>query len=129
MRFTPILSMLGAAILLQGCLAFPYPTPAVSGSVIDAASKKPIGNAQIQVRRHSGIHCTSTADGRFDLPAGSVWGPCFLMPGDYLVMADVCFRADGYQSVTNHYSAGMDRPGLSPIVLQEPIELQRKAQP
>ena len=51
-------------------------------------------------------------------------GYFFLMPGDYLDMADVCFKADDYRGVTNLYCAGMGSGGR-PVVLERPVELQK----
>ena len=129
MRFLAISFALAVGILCQGCVAFPYPTPAVRGSVVDATTKKPIADARIEVHNHSSIHCTSATDGSFDLPWGSAWRPCFLMPGDYLILADVCFKADGYQTVTKRCCAGMGRRDVQPVVLEQPIELQKETRP
>jgi hypothetical protein len=124
MKFSAILSVLAVGILCQGCVVFPYPTPEVRGSVVDAVTKKPVSDVRITVRNHSSIRCQSAADGSFDLPAGRFWGVCFLMPGDYLDMADVCFKADDYRGVTNLYCAGMGSGGR-PVVLERPVELQK----
>lgn len=130
MRFLAISFALAVGILCQGCVAFPYPTPAVRGSVIDATTKKPIAYARIEVHNHSSIHCTSATNGSFDLPAGSAWRPCPLMPGDIFVSwADVSFKADGYQNVTRRYATGFAGTNTAPIVLEQPVGLQKKTPP
>ena len=129
MRFLAISFALAVGILCQGCVAFPYPTPAVRGSVIDATTKKPIADARIEVHNHSSIHCTSATDGRFDLPAGSAWRPCFLMPGDYLIWADVSFSAAGYQTVTKYCCADPGNYDHASDILEQPVELQKESQP
>ena len=68
----------------------------------------------------------AAADGSFDLPAGSAWRPCFLMPGDYLIWADVSFKADGYQTVTRYCCAGMTNRDVKPVILGQPIELEKR---
>jgi hypothetical protein len=129
MRFLVIPLALAVGVLCQGCVAFRYPTPTVRGSVVDAATKKPIADVKIEVHNHSSIHCRSAADGSFDLPSGSAWRACFLIPGDYLIWADVCFKADGYQTVTKYCSAGMGRRDVRPVVLEQPVELKKEGQP
>src|SRR4051812_9730111 len=81
MRFVAILSVGVIGVFCQGCVVFHYPTPEVRGSVVDAASQKPIANVRVQDWKHTHIFCKTAADGTFDLPAGHYWGPCFLIPG------------------------------------------------
>ncbi len=128
MRFSAIFFALAAAILCQGCVAFPYPTPGVKGSVIDANTKQPIADARIEVHHYSCIHCISAADGSFDLPGGSAWRPCFLMPGDvFVASANVSFKAHGYKTVTKRYSTLAS--DFRPVVLEQPIELEKETRP
>ncbi|MCO5051662.1 MAG: carboxypeptidase-like regulatory domain-containing protein [Verrucomicrobiae bacterium] len=127
MRFSASIAILLGSIFCQGCVVFPYPTPEVRGSVVDATTKQAISGVRIAVRNHSNIHCTSAADGSFTLPAGSRWGFCFLMPGDYLALADVCFKAEDYRSVINRYCGGMGSG--RPVILEQPVELQKQTQP
>ena len=122
MRFSAIFAFLLAGIFCQGCFVFHYPTPEVRGSVIDAATRQPIAAVRVQDRKHSHIFCKTSTDGTFDLPAGHFWGPCFLMPGDYLIVAPLTFKAPGYQTVTNNYIGGYDG---KPVILEHPIELER----
>jgi len=117
-RFTVLL----VGIFCQGCVVFHYPTPEVCGSVIDAATKQPIAGVRVQDRKHGHIFCETSADGTFDLPAGYFWGPCFLMPGDYLIVAPVTFTTSGYQTVTNDYLGSHDG---GPVILKQAIELSR----
>jgi hypothetical protein len=121
MRFPTIISVLVVAIICQGCVVYHYPTPEVRGSVVDAATKKPIAGVRVQDWKHSHISCETSADGTFELPAGRYWGPCFLMPGDYLIVAHLTFSASSYQTVTNDYLGGH---GGKPVVLEHPIELK-----
>ena len=125
MRYSAIVTVLFVGIFCQGCVVFRYPTPEVRGSVIDAATKKPIAGVRVQDRKHSHIFCETSADGTFDLPAGHYWGPCLLMPGDYLVIAPLAFKAFGYQTVTNDYLGGFAGYDGTPVVLNQPIELKR----
>src|SRR5690242_286834 len=130
MRFSAIFSVLAAGIFCQGCVVFPYPTPEVRGSVIDATTKKPIADARIAVHNHFGIYCKSAADGSFDLPAGNAWRPCPLIPGDIFVSsADVSFKADGYQTVIRHYATGFSGTNTAPVVLEQPVGLQKETRP
>lgn len=126
MRFSLIPFVLVLGVLCQGCVVFPYSTPEVKGSVIDANTRQPIAAAKIVVHNHINIHCTSAADGSFDLRTGDAWRPCFLMPGDaFVIWADVSFKAQGYQTVTKRYSA----LAHGSVVLERPIELQNESQP
>src|SRR5690348_12937664 len=103
MRFLAISFAFTLGILCQGCVAFPYPTPEVRGFVVDAVTKQPIASAKIGVH-FSDIHCRSAADGSFDLRAGSVWRPCFLLPGDiFAACARVSFKAHGYKTIARLY--------------------------
>lgn len=136
MKFPTIIFVSVAGVLCQGCIVFPYPTPEVKGVVIDASTRQPIANVRIQVRHHIHIHCRSAADGSFDLPAGNAWDPCFLLPGDiFAACADVSFKTDGYQTVIKSYASPMSVPlrphsdPFLPVVLDQPIELQKEASP
>jgi|GEM_PF-4294850 hypothetical protein len=123
MRIRPTNLLLASLIgvLGQGCVVFPYPTPEVKGAVVDAATKKPIAGARVEARKHKRISCVTASDGSFDLAANHIWGPCFLMPGDYFLRAPLSFKAPGYHTVTNDFYGGRD----GRVVLTQPIELQR----
>jgi len=90
--------------------------------VIDAVTQKPIVGVRVQDRKHDRIYCETLADGIFDLPAGHYWGPCFLMPGDYLIVAPLTFNGSGYGAVTNDYLGGHDGKA---VVLERAIELRK----
>ena len=110
-------------VLSQGCLVFPYPSPEVKGSVVDASTKKPIEGAKIKSVKRPDIFCKTLSDGSFDLPAHSHWGFCFLMPGDYLVISSLSVSVTNYQNFTNSYLGTHDG---KPVVLERPIELLNK---
>src|SRR5580693_4552873 len=105
MKFPATSMFLAIGILCQGCVVFPYPTPEVKGFVVDATTKEPIGSARVEIRKHPHISGETAADGSFDLPRSHVWGFCFLMPGDYLVLANLACTATNYQTFTNTYLA------------------------
>jgi hypothetical protein len=134
MRFFVIVLFPIVGLFCQGCVVFPYPTPEVKGVVIDAITKQPIAGVRVaEIRKAKYIHCDTASDGSFNLHANHIWGPCFLIPGDYLVYAEVSFRAAGYQAVTNRYSwmpAQDDKPGgcvARPVVLEPVFELQKQS--
>ena len=55
-------------ILLSGCIEIStYVSPAASGTVIDAASKKPIQGATISVDNQPGLFAQTNSDGQFVL--------------------------------------------------------------
>ena len=122
MKFSAIVTVLLIGIMCQGCVIVRYRTPEVRGSVVDAATKKPIVAVRVQNRKDSHIFCETSADGSFDLPAGHYWGLYWLVPGDFFVVAHLTFKASGYQNVTNDYLETYD---VAPIVLNQPIELKR----
>jgi len=136
MRFLTIFLLLIIGLFCQGCVIFPYPTPEVKGVVIDAATQKPIPGVRVAaIRKPKYIKCDTLSDGSFDLQANQIWGPCFLMPGDFLDDVTVSFKAKGYQAVTNGY-LGMpvldEKLGgyvVQPVVLEQAIELQRESRP
>ena len=130
MRFLVILFIFTVGILCQGCIAFPYPTPEVRGLVVDATTKQPIASAKIEVRNHFGIYCRSAEDGSFNLPAGNAWRLCPLLPGDiFISCADVSFKADGYQTVIRHYATGFAGTNTAPVILKQPVGLQKETRP
>ena len=64
-RHTVALALL---MSLSGCIAVTtYSSPGASGTVIDAASKKPIQGATISVDSEPGIFAQTNADGQFVL--------------------------------------------------------------
>ena len=136
MRFLTICLFPIVGFFCQGCVVFPYPTPEVKGTVIDAATKKPITGVRVAaIRKGKYIRCDTLSDGSFDLHAGHIWGPCFLIPGDYSTCADISFSATGYETVTNSYHGMLvkdDKLGgyvVRPVVLEHQIELQRRSLP
>jgi hypothetical protein len=55
-------------ISLSGCIEITtYVSPAASGTVIDAATKKPIQGATISVGDHPGLFAQTNSDGQFAL--------------------------------------------------------------
>jgi hypothetical protein len=55
-------------MLLSGCIEITtYVSPAASGTVIDAGSKKPIPGATVSVDRQPGLFAQTNADGQFVL--------------------------------------------------------------
>ena len=89
--------------------------------VVDAATQQPIAGAKIVMRGHKYIFCTTAPDGHFDFPANYVWGPCFIIPGDFLPIARLSFEAPGYQTISTNYCGGIsDQSG---VVLKQPVKL------
>jgi hypothetical protein len=59
---------LALLISLSGCIEITtYVSPAASGTVIDAATKKPIQGATVSVGDHPGIFAQTNSDGQFIL--------------------------------------------------------------
>ena len=55
-------------ISLSGCLEITtYVSPAASGTVVDATTKKPIQGATISVGDHPGLFAQTNSDGQFNL--------------------------------------------------------------
>ena len=118
-----LLLLVGA--LGQGCLVWRYPTtPKVSGSVIDATTKQPVPGATVGIRKHDDIIRTTSHDGAFRLPSDHVWRPCPLIPGDYWPRGMLFIEAPGYRPHEQEVSTFGGRP----VVLQQPVELQRAQQ-
>ena len=86
---------------LSGCIEITtYVSPAASGTVIDAASKKPIQGATISVDGHPGLFAQTNSDGRFVLEPTTRKTHIFVLapyrslpPGGTVVVS-----ADGYAS-------------------------------
>jgi hypothetical protein len=103
--------------------------------VIDGVTKKPIANAQITVHNHASIHCVSADDGSFDLPRGTAWRPCYFIPGDrFFTRVKVAIRANGYQSANEVYTTALSLDEsqnleYAPVLLEQPIELQKRTKP
>ena len=86
---------------LSGCIEIAtYVSPAASGTVIDAASKKPIQGATISVDNHPGLFAQTNSDGQFLLVPTTrktrifVLAPYRSLPPDSAVVVS----ADGYAS-------------------------------
>ncbi len=127
MKFQPpsLFLLLVIAIFGQGCVVWRYPTtPQVSGAVIDATTKQPVSGATVGIRDHEGIIRTTSPDGVFRLPSDHVWRPCPLVPGDYWPQGMLFIEAPGYVP----YERKVSTFGERPIVLQQPVELQRTQQ-
>lgn len=88
-------------MFLSGCIEITtYISPGASGTVIDAASEKPIEGATISVDEHPGLFAQTNADGQFFLVPATRRKHIFLLapyeslpPGGTVVIS-----ADGYAS-------------------------------
>ena len=97
-RYTVALPFL---VSLSGCIEVTtYTSPAASGTVIDAASKKPIQGATISVDNHPGLFAQTNSDGQFLLVPTTRKTRIFVLapyrslpPGGTVVVS-----ADGYAS-------------------------------
>jgi len=97
-RYTVTLPLL---ISLCGCIEITtYVSPAASGTVIDAASKKPIQGATVSVDDHAGLFAQTNSDGQFLLvPATRKTRIFALAPyGSLPPGGTVVVSADGYAS-------------------------------
>jgi hypothetical protein len=94
-RYAALLPLL----LVGGCMEITtYESPSASGTVIDAASRKPIQGATVSVDEHPGLFTQTDADGQFTLVPTTRRTHIFLFapyeslpPGGTVVIA-----ADGY---------------------------------
>jgi hypothetical protein len=97
-RHTVVLPFL---LSISGCIEVTtYVSPAASGTVIDAASKKPIQGATISVDNQPGLFAQTNSDGRFVLEPTTRTTRIFVLapyrslpPGGTIVVF-----ADGYAS-------------------------------
>jgi hypothetical protein len=97
-RYTLSLSFL---MSLSGCIEITtYVSPSASGTVVDAATKKPIQGATISVDDHPGLFAQTNSDGQFSLAPTTRTTHIFwlapyrsLPPGGTVVVS-----ADGYAS-------------------------------
>ncbi len=97
-RYTAALPFL---MSLSGCIEITtYVSPAASGTVIDAASRKPIQGATISVDDHPGLFSQTNSDGQFVLEPTSRKTRIFVLapyrslpPGGTVIVS-----ADGYAS-------------------------------
>jgi hypothetical protein len=97
-RYTVALPFL---MSLSGCIEITtYLSPSASGTVIDAASKKPIQGATISVDDHPGLFAQTNSDGQFLLvPATRKTRIFVLAPyGSLPPGGTVVVSADGYAS-------------------------------
>jgi hypothetical protein len=86
---------------LSGCIEITtYVSPSASGTVIDAASQKPIQGATISVNDHPGLFAQTNSDGQFLLvPATRKTHIFALAPYESLPPGGtVVVSADGYAS-------------------------------
>ena len=98
-------------ILLSGCIEITtYVSPAASGTVIDATSKKPIQGATISVDDHPGLFAQTNSDGQFVLAPTTRTTHIFVLspyrslpPGGTIVVF-----ADGYASREIAVTSGAD---------------------
>ena len=97
-RYTLSLSFL---MSLSGCIEITtYVSPSASGTVVDAATKKPIQGATISVDDHPGLFAQTNSDGQFLLVPATRKTRIFVLaayrslpPGGTVVVS-----ADGYTS-------------------------------
>ena len=97
-RYTLSLSFL---MSLSGCIEITtYVSPSASGTVIDAASEKPIQGATISVDDHPGLFAQTNSDGQFLLVPATRKTRIFVLapyrslpPGGTVIVS-----ADGYAS-------------------------------
>jgi hypothetical protein len=97
-RYTLSLSFL---MSLSGCIEITtYVSPSASGTVVDAATKKPIRGATISVDDHPGLFAQTNSDGQFSLAATTRTTHIFwLAPYRSLPPSGtVVVSADGYAS-------------------------------
>jgi hypothetical protein len=112
-RHTVVLSLL---MSLSGCIEVTtYLSPGASGTVIDAASKKPIQGATISVDRQPGLFAQTNSDGQFVLMPTTRRTHIFLLaayrslpPGGTIVVF-----ADGYASREIVVDGGADSLSVS----------------
>jgi hypothetical protein len=98
-------------ISLSGCIEITtYVSPAASGTVIDATSKKPIQGATISVDKQPGLFAQTNSDGRFVLVPTTRTTRIFVLapyrslpPGGTIVVF-----ADGYASEEIVVKGGAD---------------------
>jgi hypothetical protein len=112
------LAALPFILALSGCIEITtYVSPAASGTVIDATSKKPIQGATISVDEHPGLFAQTNSDGRFVLEPTTRTTHIFVLapyrslpPGGTIVVF-----ADGYAAREVTVTGGAD-PLLVPLV-------------
>src|ERR1700733_10846791 len=86
---------------LSGCIEITtYVSPSASGTVIDAASQKPVQGAAISVNGHPGLFAQTNSDGQFLLlPATRKTRIFVLAPYEsHLPSGTLVVSADGYAS-------------------------------
>jgi hypothetical protein len=101
MRFLRCAPSLLILLSLSGCIEITtYVSPSASGTVVDAATKKPIQGATISVDDHPGLFTQTNSDGQFSLAPTTRTTHIFwlapyrsLPPGGTVVVS-----ADGYAS-------------------------------
>ena len=97
-RYTVALPLL---VSLGGCIEITtYVSPAASGTVVDAASQKPIRGATVAVDNHPGLFAQTDSDGKFLLVPTTRTTRIFVLapyrslpPGGTVIVS-----ADGYAS-------------------------------
>jgi hypothetical protein len=97
-RHTVTLSFL---VSLSGCIEITtYVSPSASGTVVDAATRKPLQGATISVGEHPGLFALTNSDGQFSLEPTTRTTHIFWLapyrsspPGGIVVIS-----ADGYAS-------------------------------
>jgi hypothetical protein len=117
-------------VSLSGCIEITtYVSPSASGTVIDAASRRPIQGATISVDDHPGLFAQTNADGQFLLlPATRKARIFVLAPYESLPPSGtVLISADGYVSKEiavkgriNSLLVSLDR--LAPVRPDERLE-------
>ena len=92
---------LAILVPLSGCIEVTtYVSPSASGTIIDAASQKPIPGATVSVDEHPGLFAQTNSDGQFILiPATRKTHIFVLAPYESLTPGGtVVISADGYAS-------------------------------
>lgn len=113
------------ALLLQGCVAWPYrTTPIVTGRVIDADTGKPIAGADVGFQRHAAVSTRTREDGTFRLMSDHKWGPAFIIPAEFTPCGGTLqVSAPGYATFEKDVGSHVYGPiELSELRLKKAVE-------
>jgi len=125
-----VLAMFGA-LALSGCVvAHDWIARGASGTVVDAASGKPL--AGVRVLRIVGsreskptLLATTDSAGQFSVPALTQWYATIPM-GDAFGISELVFRRPGYAEAMIDTSTGTGAPKVPPLTSLV-VKLRRKA--